>query len=307
MTKQVTAFDLDENMTSALQEHISIDHVSDLPLHEAPAETLERTDVALIFVFSNVTDKVCEESGIETIISLGAGTDHINMDACREANITACNTPHYGDRSVAEHTFALLLTYERHMMSITGKTLGFQRSSHLSQRLAGKTFGAIGTGGIGKSAIRIAQGFGMDVIGYDVEPNEELQGDPGFRYQEKREVIRRADYLSLYVPAMPATQDMIDNEVFTALSDDAVLINTARPDLIDHSALLTSLKNGGLRGALLDVVAQDYHDAFSERDDTIITPHHAFYTQQALSNMAEQARNILNAIKEDQPISQALN
>ena len=173
----------------------------------------------------------------------------------------------------------------------------FPRHDYLTQQLSGKTFGAIGTGGIGKAAVRIAQGFNMETVGYDVNRDDELVDDNSFQYIEQETVFQKADYIGLYAPAIPATKNTVDKQALTEMSDDAVLINTARAHLVDHEAVLRALNNGGLRGALVDVVDTSYEDKFFSHEKTMVTPHHAFYTEQALENMAVQAEEAVTALE----------
>lgn len=292
----VNSFGLDPNMQDQINQHMEVDTHYDDAFHEAPPEARASTDVAIIFVFSEVTPSTCD-ADLDAVISLGAGLDHIDLSYCEDQGITVCNTPHYGSDTVAEHTFALLLRYERHLPAIEDKSPSFERHNYLCEQLSGKTFGAYGTGGIGRAASRIAHGFNMDVIGYDPEPRGDLQDQDWFAYVDQDELFSTVDYLGLYAPAVPATANVVDKESLAAMDDQAVLINTARSHLVDHKALLDALDQDELRGALLDVVADDYEDAFSNHDHAVVTPHHAFYTREALRAMARQASEAVEAIK----------
>jgi D-lactate dehydrogenase len=303
----ITTFGLDHNMRGLLDDHVNITHHCDKPLHQAPQDVLDDTDIAIIFVFSTVNKTLCQNVELDGIISLGAGTDHIDIDECHKHNISVCHTPHYGSRTVAEHTFTLLLAYERHLRGTAGKQPDtIQREAYLGQQLSGKTFGAIGTGGIGKAAINIAQGFNMNTIGSDIHHEQALSNDESFTYKDKHRVIEQADYLGLYAPATAETTNMIGRAELRAMKDDAILINTARPALIDHESLTEALRNDHVRAAVLDVVDHDYHDILAERDDTLITPHHAFYTEQALRSMAKQARDAIHSYSDGRKPETAL-
>ena len=268
----ITTFGLDSNMRSAIDTVIDVDNHCEDTLHTASKTQRQQTDIAIILVFSEVTQDICDQSSFDTIISLGAGTDHIDIEACHSNDIVACNTPAYGSNTVAEHTFALLLNHERHLRDIQGEQTPFSREPYLGQQLAGKTFGALGTGGIGKAAVRIAQGFDMETIGYDVEEDNTLHDQDVFTYKSLSEVLAAADVLGLYAPATPSTTNIIGKDALTTMKQDAILVNTAREQLIDHEALLEALASKEIRGALLDVVDNDYYDALNQRDDTIITP-----------------------------------
>lgn len=297
MSRRVITYGLDSNMRRLVSEQVSVHRHCDQPLHEAPADVVGETDIAIIFVFSEVRPDVCQRLSCDAIISLGAGVDHIHQESCGAHGITVCNTPHYGSHTVAEHTFTLLLAYERHLRKIENQNLDFERSPYLSHQLAGKTFGAVGTGGIGKAAARIAKGFGMNVVGFDVNQDEELADDTGFTYMDSEDVFAKADYVGLYAPATPATENMVDEDVLDAMKDDGVLVNTARAHLVDHEALIKALDTAVIRGALLDVVDSDYRDRLASHQKTILTPHHAFYTEAALQSMAKQAHDAVEEIR----------
>lgn len=302
MTQKIVSYGLDRNMRSILDDSVDVYEHCPKPLHEAPQSILDQTDIAVTLVFSDINPDVCTRVNCDGIISLGAGVDHINIEACSERDITVCNTPHYGSRTVAEHTFALLLSFERHLNAIENKELGFDRSRYLSQQLSGKTFGAVGTGGIGKAAVRIAQGFNMETIGYDVDKSQSLVDDEAFTYVSKHDVFSKSDYVGLYVPAVPGTEKTVDKKAVQGMRDDAILINTARAAVIEHQAVYNALENNDLRGALLDVVDEDYEERFFNHDKSMVTPHHAFYTEQALQNMVEQAKEAIQSLRQgDQP------
>ena len=298
MTKQIVTFGLDKNMRAIIDRSIDVHKHCEAPLHEAPEDILDETDIAIIFVFSHVNPDVCHRVDCDAIISLGAGIDHINVKACDQNDIIVCNTPHYGSRTVAEHTFALLLSFERHLTEIENHELDFNRSPYLSQQLAGKTFGAIGTGGIGEAAVQIAQGFNMNTIGYDVDTSQSLVEDESFTYKPKRQVLSESDYVGLYVPAVPGTENTVDTKAVQTMNDNALLINTARAAVVDHEAVYEALTSDELRGVLLDVVDADYEQRFFDHDKAMVTPHHAFYTEQALENMAEQAQSCIQDIRQ---------
>jgi phosphoglycerate dehydrogenase-like enzyme len=306
MTKQVVTFGLDTNMRALIDRSIDVHKHCDAPLHEAPKDIVDETDIAIIFVFSDVNPDVCHRVDCDAIISLGAGIDHINVTACNQNDIIVCNTPHYGSRTVAEHTFALLLCFERHLTKIENQQLGFDRSPYLSQQLAGKTFGAIGTGGIGEAAVNIAQGFNMNTIGYDVDTSQTLEEDESFTYKPKRKVFSESDYVGLYVPAVPGTENTVDVKAVESMNDNALLINTARAAVVDHEALYEALTSDEIRGALLDVVDADYEQRFFDHEKAMVTPHHAFYTEQALENMTKQAKSSIQDIRKGKVPANAL-
>ena len=232
---------------------------------------------------------------LKLLCTRSVGYDHIDLDACRKRGITVCNVPDYGSYVIAEHVFALLLSTLRHIPEGDRKVHGGEFDYHGLRGIAlrGKTIGIVGTGKIGRGVAEIAHGFGMKILTVDKCRTLELQERLGATYTELPELFAASDIVTLHVPSLKETKHMIDAKALAAMKDGVVLINTARGDLIDSSALLDALKSGKVRHALLDVL--EHEKNFAEDKELIahpgvvVTPHIAFYAEESMTNMYEDA------------------
>ena len=275
-------------------------------------------EVVSTFIYSRLDRGILEQfDQLKLIATRSTGYDHIDMDFCGQNEVAVCNVPTYGDNTVAEHVFGLLLTLSHKLDQAIDRTkkgdfspLGLQGFD-----LEGKTFGVIGTGNIGKHTIRIAKGFGMEVLGYDVKPDEQAARELGFEYVEMDELLGRADVISLHVPSTARTHHLLSDEQFDRMKEGVVIINTSRGDVINNQALVRGLAEGKVRGAGLDVlpeepvireeaellrsVYQRKHNLDALLADhvlirlrsVVVTPHSAFNTREAVSRILETTVN----------------
>ena len=239
--------------------------------------------------------------------------------------------PAYGSRTVAEFAFALILSLSRKLFVAADQIKegkGFNYQAFEGFNLQGKTLGIVGTGRIGLNVAQIAKGFDMNILAFDVFPNEQKAKDFGFKYVGLDELLASSDVITLHVPYMPATHHLINKDNLGKLSARGgkapILINTARGEVVDTEALLEALKDGKLAGAGLDVLEGErmlkeetdllahYHNNPEHPDaeelrtlienhvlinlpNVIITPHIAFYTQEAKHEILKiSTENITN-------------
>ncbi|MGE0421577.1 MAG: hydroxyacid dehydrogenase [Reyranellaceae bacterium] len=285
-------------------------------------------EIISTFIYSALDREVLRAlPALRLIATRSTGFDHIALDYCARHGIKVANVPSYGEKTVAEHVFALLLAISHHIAEAVDRT----RRGDFSQRglrgfdLDGKTMGIIGTGSIGRHTARIARGFGMTVLAHDLRPDEEAARTIGFSYASFEEVLRKADVLSLHVPAQAATRHLIAQEEFAKMKDGAVLINTARGSIVDVRALLGALATGKLAAAGLDVLPEEpaireeaelLRAAFSDRHDleslladhillrlrnVLITPHSAFNTREAVGRILDTTRANIDAFVAGRP------
>ncbi|HEX4084872.1 MAG TPA: NAD(P)-dependent oxidoreductase [Chthoniobacteraceae bacterium] len=235
-------------------------------LDETPADA----EALSVFIHSDVTaDFVAKHPALRLILTRSTGYDHIALEAARARGITVCNVPSYGENTVAEHSFALLLAISRRLRESLTAYSG-RRFSYEALRgfdLMGKTIGIVGTGRIGLHAVRIARGFQMEVLAYDVKTQPLVAATLDFEYVAFEELLRRSDVVSLYVPLLPETRRLINRETLALCKQGVVLINTARGALVDTDALLDALESGQVGGAGLDVLEDE---RVLQRDSTQI-------------------------------------
>ena len=224
---------------------------------QPPAGLGPGVGVLSVFVGSRVDRPLLEACpDLRLVATRSTGYDHVDLAACAARGVAVANVPTYGENTVAEHTFALILALSRNVHKAWVRT---QRGDFSIQGLQGfdlrrRTIGLVGVGHIGLHTAKIARGFGMTVLAADPRPQPLLAELIGFDYVELDELVARADIVSLHAPLTPATRHLVDRELLKRFKRGALLVNTARGGLIDTEALLWALDEGILAGAGLDVL-----------------------------------------------------
>jgi lactate dehydrogenase-like 2-hydroxyacid dehydrogenase len=236
----------------------------------------------------------------------GVGHDGVDKAQARENGIIVCNTPGVLDVSVAEHTLWLMGNVARHLSQLEARLRGGEFRGETGGELCGKRLGILGFGRIGRKVAKIAHlGFGMEIWAAgkgslaDLEAREgrslrELRAEYGLELytDDADQLLQECDYLSLHLPALPATRHFINAARLALLKPGAVLINTARGSLVDEAALYDALAAGKLAGAGLDVFEREpYQPVTPERDlrklaNVVLTPHVSSNTREANQRMA---------------------
>lgn len=251
------------------------------------AGQFQDANIISIFINSSLTKDVIQKlSSLKAIMTRSTGFDHINIPYCKEKNIPVCNVPGYGSHTVAEYTFALLLSLTR-KISDSQKELQSSKVRRATIRgvdLNGKTLGVIGSGKIGQNVIKIAQGFGMKIIVYDIYRNSELSKLLNFEYVDLLYLLKNSDVVTLHVPLTQENHHLINIQNINAFKRGSFLINTARGGLIETKAIENGLKKGTLSGVGLDVLEDEISENhfLTNQPNVIITPHNAFNTNEAL-------------------------
>jgi D-lactate dehydrogenase len=295
----------------------------------AHASALADVEAVSIFIYSRVRDDLLQAlPRLKLVLTRSTGYDHIDLEACRRHNITVCHVPRYGETTVAEHTFALILALSRkvHKAYLQAQRSDFSIEGLRGFDLYGKTLGVIGTGSIGLHVIRIARGFGMRVLAYDIRPNPLFADVLGFSYTDLDVLLRESDIVSLHIPLTPQTRHLINREAFRKMKRGALLINTGRGALVDTDALLQALEEGILGGAGLDVIegeefvkeeralltSPSASEAWRHvvqarlllrREDVVFTPHIAFNSWEALQRILDTTMMNLKHFLEGMPIN----
>ncbi len=248
-------------------------------------------------------------SGVRFIALRCAGFNNLDLSALQEFGLTAARVPAYSPYAVAEHTVGLILTLNRkiHRAFNRVREMNFSLEGLLGFDLNGQTAGVVGTGKIGQVLVRILQGFGCRVLAYDPYPNPDCPAE----YVSLKRLLQESAIVSLHCPLTPDTQHMINPEALSQMKPQAMLINTSRGALVDTPAVIESLKAGHLGALGLDVYEEEgdlFFEDFSDhgiRDDVfarlltfpnvVITGHQAFFTSQALTNIATTTMENLSA------------
>lgn len=284
-------------------------------------------DVVSPFIYSDINKSVIEQlPDLKMIATRSTGFDHIDLRTCADRGIEVSNVPSYGENTVAEHTFALILALSRKILPSAERTRrgNFDLEGLRGFDLKGKTIGVVGAGHIGQHVIRMAHGFEMDVVVFDVRRNEVLAKNLGFRYEDLDELLRISDVVSLHAPYNPHTHHMINRRNIHRMKRGAILLNTSRGGLVETAALVEGLQSGILSGVGLDVLEEEglikeerqllSHEYSHEklrialethlllfRDDAIITPHNAFNSTEAVQRILETTMANIKAFMEGQP------
>ncbi len=286
-----------------------------VPLNSTSVDAFKNAEVISPFVASRLDAGIIGRlPDLKLIATRSAGYDHIDLAACRERGVAIANVPDYGDATVAEHAFALLLALARNIVDSVALTRrgGFSMAGVRGLELRDKVIAVIGTGRIGRRTIEIARGFGMKVVAFDRVEDTATATRLGFSYGSLDEVLSQADVVTLHVPSSPTTVGLIGERHFTAMKDGAILINTARGNVVDTEALVRALASGKLRAAGLDVLPQEpliREEAEIFRRDkavdvsdlkalvanhvllrfpnVLVTPHNAYNTDAALARIME--------------------
>ncbi|MDR1835116.1 MAG: hydroxyacid dehydrogenase, partial [Fusobacteriaceae bacterium] len=232
---------------------------------------------------------------LDFVATMSVGFDHIDVDAATKKGILVLASFGANARSVAEHTMGLLLALNRKIVSGHFETLegtGWrERNPDLSFELAGKTMGIIGLGNIGKTVAKLAKAFGMKVIGYDPFLSREDTEKAGIVFCDGYDdVLKNADVVTVHVPRMPETINLIGKRELGLMKKSALILNTARGKIINEEALTEALNSGTIAGAAIDVFAVEpvpVDAPILKAKNLVCTPHIAAMTREAIWNMTK--------------------
>ncbi|MCA9350125.1 2,3-bisphosphoglycerate-dependent phosphoglycerate mutase [Candidatus Nomurabacteria bacterium] len=214
------------------------------------------TEVLSVFITSAVTAEIINAlPKLKLIACRSTGFNNIDLNAAAAKGIAVENVPTYGDQTVAEYAFTLLLALSRKLPeAINSYDKNVPVENMRGWDLKGKTLGVIGSGHIGQCAIKIANGFGMNVIAYDPYPNEQVASELGFKYVELDEVFINSDAITIHAPYFPSNHHIVNAEKLALMKPTAVLVNTARGELVDTKALADAMSQNKIAGVALDVI-----------------------------------------------------
>jgi D-lactate dehydrogenase len=315
-------------LAGALRGHEVSFH--DGALNAGSAQQAADADAVSVFIYSRVDkEALAMLPKVRLVSTRSMGFDHVDLAACKERGIVVSRVPAYGDRTVAEHAFALILALSRKIFLAYERTEKniFDYRGLQGFDLFGKTIGVVGGGKIGMNVVRMAKGFGMNVIVADPFPRSDLAAELGFDYVPLDALFARADVISLHAPYIPATHHMINEAAIAKMKKGAIIVNTARGALIDTKALLKGLQDGIIGGAGLDVLEEECFIAeeaelmtkdfpkkcdlgtiirnhmLIARNDVIITPHIAFNSKEAVERILATTVDNINGFVAGKPVN----
>jgi glyoxylate reductase len=266
---------------------------------------------AILSVLTEKIDgEVMEAAGqqLKIIANYAVGYDNIDVAEAKKREIMVTNTPGVLTDSVTEHTVALLFTVARRVVEADkytreGKYKAWGPKLFLGGDIKEKILGIVGLGRIGFAvAERMTKGFGMKIIYYDIQRNEQLEKEHGFEYRDLNDLLKEADFVSLHTVLTEETRHLISAERLGLMKSTAYLINTSRGPVVDEKALIEVLKDKKIAGAALDVFENEPELApgLAELENVVLTPHIASATKETRDKMAEMAANNVIAVLKDQ-------
>ncbi|MFC3576393.1 2-hydroxyacid dehydrogenase [Streptomyces yaanensis] len=250
--------------------------------------------------------------GTQMIAQRSTGFNNIDLQVAERLGMTVARVSYYSPYSVAEFAWTLGMAVNRRVVRASNRTrdFDFRLDGLMGRDMHGRTAGVLGTGKIGEAFTRIAHGFGMNLLGWDVVENPACAA-LGMKYVSKEALLAESDLVSLHVPLMPETTHLIDAAALRAMKDDAILVNSSRGGLIDTKALVAELRAGRFTGVGLDVYEAEAGLFFLDKslepveDDTLarlvtfpnvlVTSHQAYYTEDAVTQIIDATvHNVLD-------------
>ena len=280
-----------------LAPHVELRALDGLYPSEALLIEAVRDADAILARLATVTRAVIEAAPRLRIIARhGVGVDAVDLEAATERGVVVTTTGAANAAAVAEYTFALLLALLRKVpVADAGMRMGsWCRDPLIGAELDGRTMGIVGLGAVGRRVARQALGFGMRVLATDPQPAEPPAH--GVTLVPLRELLAAADVVTLHMRLAPATSGLIDRAALGLMKPTAVIVNTARGELIDETALLDALREGRIAGAALDTfAAEPLSDASPLRalENVILSPHVAGQTHEALARVGIAAADAI--------------
>lgn len=296
-------------------------------LDSSTAFSAEGAQAVCVFVNDHVnadTLGILARQGIGLVALRCAGFNNVDLLAAQSLGITIARVPEYSPHSVAEHAVAMMLTLNRkiHRASARVREGNFALEGLLGFDLFGKTVGVIGTGKIGLCFTRIMVGFGCKVLAFDPYPNQHCI-DAGAKYVTLTELLSHSDIVSLHCPLTPETHHLIDDKAIKIMRRGAMLINISRGAVIDTRATIRGLKSGAIGSLGLDVYEEEDNLFFSDLSNTVIhddvfarlltfpnvliTGHQAFFTDEALSEIAKITLENISTFESTGKVSYAIS
>lgn len=217
----------------------------------------------------------------------GVGVDNVDLEAATEKGIVVTYTPHANADAVADHTWALILALARKIIpaDVSTKVGRWEGTKFIGIELSSKTIGILGLGTIGQRVAKRARGFDMNVLYYDKRRNEAFERQIGVMYVNLERLLRESDILTIHAALTSETRKIIGARELRMMKNTALLINTARGEIVDEKVLVQALRQGWIAGAALDVFERETPKKLLNISNVVLTPHIAAYTIEALRRM----------------------
>lgn len=272
-------------------------------------------DAIAIFSADEASHMILEKLknfGVKHIALRSVGYDNVDLTTASQKGIRVANVPAYSPYAIAEHAVGLLLALNRKLIESNKrvKHFNFNLNNLVGFDLNNKTIGIIGTGKTGGIMTKIMHGFGCKLLGYDIEQNSELMSTYNLQYSTLENICEQADIISLHVPLNTKTHYLINKELIAVMKKGVIIINTSRGSVINTKDIIEGIHNKTIGALGIDVYENEKGLFFKDHSHTIptdemlitlnkmpnvlITGHHAFLTDEALTNIAETTFYNLN-------------
>lgn len=294
-----------------------------------PAES--DCDIIIVFVNSRINKAVLDNfPNLKLICTRSTGYDHIDLNECKNRGIKVAYVPGYGDNTVAEFAFGLILNLTRKIYQAIDQikeTESFSLRDLRGIDLKGKNLGVIGTGRIGKEVIKIANGFSMNVLAFDPFPDNNFAEKYQMRYATLEDLLKESDVITLHCPYNQSTHHLINQQNILLIKRGSYLVNTARGAIVETKAIIKAINDGVLAGYATDVLEEEaevrgeldyltreflegeklktvlYDHILMKMPNALITPHNAFNTIEALERILNTTIENIEGFLTNKPIN----
>jgi D-lactate dehydrogenase len=327
---KIVFFEVEEWQKDYLQKKLSGNEMSFFaePLSSDNVNSAVNCPIISPFIYSQINEDILEKlPNLKMVATRSTGFDHIDIKEAEERKITVCNVPFYGENTVAEHTFALMLALSRKLPDSVEKARkgDFSLEGLRGFDLKDKTLGVIGMGHIGLHVARIAKGFEMNVLAYDPKEDKKIAKKIGFAYSKLEDLLSKSDIITLHAPYNEKTRHLINSGNISLIKKGAYLINTARGGLVETQSLLKALSGGTLAGAGLDVLEEEcfikeevqllskefpktcdlktvlQNHILLQQKNVVATPHNAFNSNEALTRILDTTVGNIDGFMKGKP------
>jgi D-3-phosphoglycerate dehydrogenase len=262
---------------------------------------IDNNVVGIIAGTENITKKVITQaSSLKVISRYGVGMENIDLEAANQKGVLVYNTPDTPATAVSELTLSLILNLLRKISKLDRNIKNNDWKAEMGNLLAGKTVGILGLGRIGKKLVRLLEPFNTNIFVYEAKPDNEFIKKHNITISTLDEILTKCDIITIHLPLTPETKHIIGEKELSRMKENAILINTARGELLDENALYNVLKDNIIRGAAIDAFKEEpYQGRLIELDNVILTPHIGTATIETRKDMEiEASSKLIDGLKE---------
>lgn len=317
-----------EYLTEKLAKYANIEpKFYETTIQENKLDDIKEYDTISVFIYSTVIKTYLDDlPNLKFIATRSTGFDHIDLVECKKRDIKISTVPFYGENTIAEHTFALILSLSRniHKSYVRTQQNNYSIEGLKGFDLKGKTIGVVGLGRIGIHVVKIARGFGMKVLAYDIKHDNFMADLLNFEYTSLEDLFGKSDIITVHVPYNKYTHHLINKKNINLFKKGSILINTARGSVIETECLLEALEKKILIGIGLDVIEGEEYikeekqllydpeklDIWKQivrdhillkKENVVFTPHIAFYSQEALERILDTTIENIDLFNQNKP------